>query len=203
MTTEFIPEIASFLLKSNSLQFGIFRLASGKESPYYIDLRTIASFPNHFRLAIGALRDAIVAKIGLDFDSLASIPTSGLIFCSALAYEIVKPLVYVRKEAKGYGVNKIIEGYLKPGAKVVLIDDVVTTGKSISHAIEIIRSNGAIVEEVLAIVDRLEGAEQSLKMINVKLRSVTTIEELFDVLYKRGLIDDNTLHSVFKNITQQ
>ena len=203
MTTEFIPEIASFLLKSNSLQFGIFRLASGKESPYYIDLRTIASFPNHFRLTIGALRDAMVAKIGLDFDSLASIPTSGLIFCSALAYEIVKPLVYVRKEAKGYGVNKIIEGYLKPGAKVVLIDDVVTTGKSISHAIEIIRSNGAIVEEVLAIVDRLEGAEQSLKMINVKLRSETTIEELFDVLYKRGLIDDNTLHSVFKNITQQ
>jgi len=203
MTTEFIPEIASFLLKSNSLQFGIFRLASGKESPYYIDLRTIASFPNHFRLTIGALRDAIVEKIGLDFDSLASIPTSGLIFCSALAYEIVKPLVYVRKEAKGYGVSKIIEGYLKPGAKVVLIDDVVTTGKSISYAIEIIRSNGAIVEEVLAIVDRLEGAEQSLEMINVKLRSVTTIEELFDVLYKRGLIDDNTLQSVFKNITQQ
>jgi orotate phosphoribosyltransferase len=203
MTTEFIPEIASFLLKSNSLQFGIFRLASGKESPYYIDLRSIVSFPNHFRLAIGALRDAIVAKIGLDFDSLASIPTSGLIFCSALAYEIVKPLVYVRKEAKGYGVNKIIEGYLKPGAKVVLIDDVVTTGKSISHAIEIIRSNGAIVEEVLAIVDRLEGAEQSLEMINVKLHSVTTIEELFDVLYKRALIDDNTLRSVFKNITQK
>jgi orotate phosphoribosyltransferase len=202
MTTGFIPEIASFLLKSNSLQFGIFKLASGKESPYYIDLRTIASFPSHFRLTIGALRDAIMAKIGLDFDYLASVPTSGLIFCSALAYEIVKPLVYVRKEAKGYGVSKIIEGYLKPGAKVVLIDDVVTTGKSLSHAIEIIRSNGAIVEEVLAIVDRLEGAEQSLKMINVKLRSVTTIEELLNALNKQGLIDDNTLHSVFKNITQ-
>jgi orotate phosphoribosyltransferase len=203
MNTDFIPELASFLLKSNSLQFGIFRLTSGKESPYYIDLRTIASFPKHFRLTIGALRDTIVAKIGLDFDSLASIPTSGLIFCSALAYEIVKPLVYVRKETKGYGASKIIEGNLKPGAKVVLIDDVATTGKSISHAIEIIRSNGGIVEEVLAIVDRLEGAEQRLKLINVKLRSIATIEELLDVLNERGLIDDNTLYSVLKNMTQR
>jgi len=73
MQTDFVSEIATFLLKTNGLQFGIFKLASGKESPYYIDLRMIAGFPRYFRLTIGALRDKIVTKIGLDFDSLGSI----------------------------------------------------------------------------------------------------------------------------------
>ena len=198
MTIDFVSEIASFLLKSNALQFGVFKLASGNETSYYIDLRILPSFPKHFRLAIDALKDKLTKDIGLDFDTLGSVPTSGLIFGSALAYEVGKPLIYVRKDSKAHGTSKMVEGYLKPGAKVILVDDVITTGMSMSNAIEVIRANGGIVENVLAIVNRLEGAQKKLKKMNIKLTSVTTIKDIVSILHKKALIDDNTLESVIK-----
>jgi orotate phosphoribosyltransferase len=198
MTIDFVSEIASFLLKSNALQFGVFKLASGNETSYYIDLRILPSFPTHFRLAIDALKDKLTKDIGLDFDTLGSVPTSGLIFGSALAYEVEKPLIYVRKDSKAHGTSKMVEGYLKPGAKVILVDDVITTGMSMSNAIEVIRANGGIVENVLAIVNRLEGAQEKLKKMNIKLSSVTTIKDIVSILHKKALIDDNTLESVIK-----
>src|SRR3712207_1659693 len=87
---DFVLQFASFLLKSNSLRFGVFTLASGKQSAYYIDLRVLPSFPGYFRLGISALKDMVTEKIGR-FDTFASVPTSGLVFGSALAYEITNP----------------------------------------------------------------------------------------------------------------
>ncbi|HXG05727.1 MAG TPA: orotate phosphoribosyltransferase, partial [Nitrososphaera sp.] len=143
MTESFIREFASFMLKSNSLRFGVFTLSSGKQSSYYIDLRVLPSFPSHFKLAIGEMRDTIVKHVG-DFDAIASVPTSGLVFGSALAYEMNKPFVYARKKSKDYGTGKAVEGYLKPGSRVVVVDDVATTGTSGSNAVETIRANGGI-----------------------------------------------------------
>jgi orotate phosphoribosyltransferase len=198
MTMDFVSEIASFLLKSNALQFGVFKLASGNETSYYIDLRILPSFPKHFRLTIGALKDKLTNDIGLDFDSIGSVPTSGLIFGSALAYEVLKPLIYVRKDSKSHGTSKMVEGYLKPGAKVILVDDVITTGMSVSNAVGVIRANGGVVENVLAIVSRLEGAQEKLKKMNIKLTAVTTINDIVSILHKKALIDDNTLECVIK-----
>jgi orotate phosphoribosyltransferase len=194
--TNFVSEMALFLLKTNSLKFGLFTLASGKQSPYYIDLRILQSFPNYFRLAIIALRDTINKEIGTDFDSLGSIPTSGLIFASALGYEMQKPLVYVRKESKPYGRSKMVEGYLRPGEKVLLIDDVATTGTSLSNAIRVIRENGAVVKDVIAIISRLEGAEENLQNIGVRIISIATINDLVTVLHDKGLLEGSTLEEI-------
>lgn len=198
METNFVSEMALFLLKSNSLKFGLFTLASGKQSPYYIDLRILQSFPNYFHLAILALRDVINKEIGSDFDCLASVPTSGLVFASALCYEMLKPLIYVRKDSKPYGGSKIVEGYLKPGGKVLLIDDVATTGTSLSNAIKVIRENGAIVKDAVAIISRLEGAEEKLEDIDVKLISIATINDMVNDLHDKGLLDENTLEEIMK-----
>ena len=199
---DFVFQFASFLLKSNSLRFGVFTLASGKQSAYYIDLRVLPSFPGYFRLGINALKDKVAEKIG-QFDTFASVPSSGLVFGSALAYEMNKPFIYVRKESKAYGTNKMIEGFLEQGSKVIIVDDVATTGTSVSSAVEILRANGGVVEDVVALVDRHEGAEDKLKKMGVKLSAVTGINDIVNALYKAGLIDENALASVQKQMASQ
>ncbi|MDQ3969775.1 MAG: orotate phosphoribosyltransferase, partial [Thermoproteota archaeon] len=174
----------------------------GKQSAYYIDLRVLPSFPGYFRLGISALKDMVAEKVGR-FDTFASVPTSGLVFGSALAYEMNKPFIYVRKETKAYGINKMIEGFLEPGSKVIIVDDVATTGTSLSSAVEIIRANSGIVEDVVALVDRHEGAEDKLKKMGVKLSAVTGINDIVNALYKAGLIDENALESVLKQMVTQ
>jgi orotate phosphoribosyltransferase len=198
METNFVLEMALFLLKSDSLKFGLYTLASGKQSPYYIDLRILQSFPRYFRLTIIALRDLISREIGSDFDSLGSIPTSGLIFASALSYEMLKPLIYVRKESKMYGRRKMVEGYLRPGEKVLLVDDVATTGTSLSNTIKVIRENGAIVKDAVAIISRLEGAEEKLQKMGVRLIAIATINDLINALHDKGLLDRNSLEEIIK-----
>lgn len=199
MTDDLTLEFASFLLKSNALKFGAFTLASGKPSPYYIDLRMLPSFPSHFRLIIGALRKAVEKNVPT-FDCLASVPTSGLVFGSALAYEMGRPFLYVRKEAKGYGTSKLVEGHLASGARVVIVDDVATTGLSVSRAVEAIRANGGVVEDIVAVVSRQEGAEEKLQEMGVKLTAVATIHDIVNSLHGAGLVDDSTLQSVMDQI---
>ncbi len=199
---DFVFQFASFLLKSNSLRFGVFTLASGKQSAYYIDLRVLPSFPGYFRMGISALKDMVAEKVGL-FDTFASVPTSGLVFGSALAYEMNKPFIYIRKEPKAYGTNKMVEGFLEPGSKVIIIDDVATTGTSLSSAVEIIRANSGIVEDVVALVDRHEGAEDKLRKMGVRLSAVTGINDIVNALYNASLIDENTLESVLKQMVTQ
>ncbi|MEK6871227.1 MAG: orotate phosphoribosyltransferase, partial [Thermoproteota archaeon] len=94
---EFVKEFATFLHQKEIIKFGEFTLASGKKSSYYVDLRLVPSYPHQFRTMIKYLQNNIVESIGLNsFDSLVSVPTGGLIIASALAIEIVKPLIYVR-----------------------------------------------------------------------------------------------------------
>jgi orotate phosphoribosyltransferase len=199
VTDGFTLEFASFLLKSNALKFGAFTLASGKPSPYYIDLRMLPSFPSHFKLMIGALKNAVEKSVS-SFDSLASVPTSGLVFGSALAYEMGKPFLYVRKESKAYGTSKLVEGHLASGAKVVIVDDVATTGLSVSRAVEVIRANGGVIEDVVAVVSRLEGAEEKLQGMGVRLTAVATIHDIVNALHGAGLVNDSTLQSVMNQI---
>jgi orotate phosphoribosyltransferase len=107
-----------------------------------------------------------------------------------LAYEIFRPLIYIRKESKGYGVNNLIEGKLQENQNVLLIDDVITTGQSLKHAIKIIRNNGAKVNNVLTILFR--GNNEIIdkySQIDIDLKFLTTMTEISDILYSRNLID--------------
>ena len=167
---EFVKEFAIFLHQNDIIKFGDFTLASGKKSSYYIDLRMVASFPHIFRKMIKNLQKLVSEKKGLDnFDSLVSVPTGGLIIGSALAIETVKPLIYVRDKPKDYGTTKSIEGKISSGMKVVLIDDVITTGNSVINGIKQLKNAGLSISDAYVIINRLEGASNALKLEEVNL----------------------------------
>jgi orotate phosphoribosyltransferase len=102
-----------------------------------------------------------------------------------------------------YGRRKMVEGYLRPGEKVLLVDDVATTGTSLSNTIKVIRENGAIVKDAVAIISRLEGAEENLQKIGVRLVAIATINDLINALYDKGLLDRNTLEEIIKQKVDQ
>jgi len=200
---EFVKEFAIFLYKNNIIRFGNFTLASGKNSSYYVDLRLIPSYPHQFRKMIKNLQNLIVEKTGLnDFDCLASVPTGGLVVTSALAIEIVKPLIYVRSKPKEHGTTKSIEGKISAGMKVVMVDDVVTTGTSVLNGINQLKEAGLLVSDLYVIINRLEGADKALSDIGVQPHQLTDILEITDILFQEKLIDKEIFEKIKNQVSR-
>ena len=200
---EFVKEFAIFLHQNDIIKFGDFTLASGKKSSYYIDLRLVASFPHIFRKMTKNLQKLVSEKTGLDnFDSLVSVPTGGLIIGSALAIETVKPLIYVRDKPKDYGTTKSIEGKISSGMKVVLIDDVITTGNSVINGIKQLKDAGLSISDVYVIINRLEGASNALKLEEVNLYQLTDVLEITKILFQEKLVSKEILDKINNQISQ-
>jgi len=200
---EFVKEFATFLHQKGIIKFGNFTLASGKKSSYYVDLRLVPSYPHQFRTMIKYLQNNIAESVGLDsFDSLVSVPTGGLVIASALAIETVKPLIYVRSKPKDYGTSKSVEGQIQEGMKVVMIDDVATTGGSVINAIKSLKEANITIEDAYVIVNRMEGADEALKELGVKLHSITNIIQITQALHEQKLVDDDTLEKVRNQISK-
>ncbi|HJU12828.1 MAG TPA: orotate phosphoribosyltransferase [Candidatus Nitrosotalea sp.] len=198
---DFVKEFAIFLQDSGAIKFGNFKLSSGKESAYYVDLRLVPSFPHQFRKMIKSLQNEISEKIGLDsFDFIASVPTSGLVIASALAIETVKPLAYVRQKPKDYGTSSLIEGKMAEGSKVLIVDDVGTTGQSIVKAVRALKDAKMIVTDAFVIINRLEGAREALSSEGVRLHEVTDVMKISDTLYKEKLLDEETFGRIKKQM---
>tara|TARA_Y100001949_G_scaffold169091_1_gene168595 strand:- start:106 stop:708 length:603 start_codon:yes stop_codon:yes gene_type:complete len=198
---EFVKEFSIFLYKNNIIKFGNFTLASGKNSSYYVDLRLLASYPHQFRKMIKNLQNLIIEKTGLDsFDSLVSIPTGGLIIASALAIETIKPLIYVRNKPKEHGTSKSIEGKTFSGMRVIMIDDVVTTGGSVLNGIKQLKDMGLTISDVYVVVNRLGGAKKAFDSVGVTLHQLTDIIEITKVLYQEKLVTDEILEKIKNQI---
>ena len=194
---EFVKEFATFLYKNEVIKFGNFTLASGKDSSYYIDLRLVPSFPHQFRKMIKNLQNLIIEKIGLDdFDSLASVPTGGLVVTSALAIETVKPLIYVRNKPKEHGTTKSIEGKTSAGMKVVMVDDVMTTGTSVLNGIKQLKESGLSISDVFVIINRLEGADKAFSDMGVQIHQLTDILEITNILFQEKLISKEIVEKI-------
>jgi len=198
---EFVKEFATFLYKNDVIKFGNFTLASGKDSSYYIDLRLVPSFPHQFRKMIKNLQNLIIEKIGLDdFDSLASVPTGGLVVTSALAIETVKPLIYVRNKPKEHGTTKSIEGKISAGMKVVMVDDVMTTGTSVINGIKQLKESGLSISDVFVIINRLEGADKVFSDMGVQIHQLTDILEITNILFQEKLISKEIFEKIKKQV---
>ena len=199
----FVKEFTTFLHQNGIIKFGDFTLASGKKSSYYVDLRLVPSYPHKFREMVKYLESEIAQNIGLEkFDSIVSVPTGGLVIASALAIETVKPLIYVRSKPKDYGTSKSVEGKIHDGMKVVMIDDVATTGGSVVNAIKSLTEVNVPVKDAYIIVDRMEGADEALAELGVKMHSILNILQIAEVLYEQKMIDIEILDKVKKQINK-
>ena len=123
-------------------------------------------------------------------------PTGGLVIASSLAYELVKPIVYVRSQAKDYGTGKLVEGVVRSGDKILLIDDVATTGGSVINGIKELKKAGAKISDAYVIINRLEGAAKNLLDMGVNLHQILDIMQIAEILHEEKLIDDAILNKV-------
>jgi len=168
------------LIREKSLRLGDFTLASGKKSTYYMDCKQVTLDPEGSRLigegilelmTQGEMPDA-VGGMSIGADPI----TSAIVTMSAVAGNPVRGFM-VRKESKGHGTNQYIEGPVQPGERVVIVEDVVTTGGSSLLAIERAEVFGLKVERVIAIIDRMEGGREAFEKAGYPLATLLTIRD--------------------------
>ena len=193
-------EIVIELAKIDAIKFGEFTLTSGLKSPYYIDLRLIISYPRLMSKVCGALSKTLKYEVKDKVDRIAGVPTAGTPLASLVSVLLETPMIYVRKEKKEHGTGKRVEGVLKPGDNVVIIDDLITNGKSKLEAIEPIQEQKAKVKHVIVVLDREQGGREELKNAGYELHSLTGIREALKWLYEEKLISEKQYEEVRKYI---
>jgi orotate phosphoribosyltransferase len=168
------------LLKERSFRRGTFRLASGGTSDYYIDGRMTEVFSKGAHL-IGEVLYERTKDLRIDALGGLAVGAVPLTTAAVISYHLhgrTMEGLWVRDQAKGHGTQKVIEGNLPPGARVVILDDVTTEGKSALKAVQAVRERGCEVVRVLALVDRLQGAERLFRSEGIAdYQSVFTIRD--------------------------
>jgi len=183
------------LIRTECFKLGEFVLKSGITSPFYVDLRRVSSDPKVLRLAGKAyaqlMRD-------LDFDRVAGIPVAALPLASAASLETGTPMIYPRIPPKAHGTGNVIEGQYTAGEKVLLLDDLITTGKSKQEAIEVLRGEGLMVTDLVVLLERGAAGRKDMESAGVRLHAFAQIEEFFLVARDLGLIDNDKQAELLK-----
>jgi orotate phosphoribosyltransferase len=165
-------ELIDALRDADAVKFGEFELSHGGTSDYYVDKYVFETDPNCLRL----IASAFAGRIG---DShLAGVALGAVPLVAATAVETDRPYVIVRKKTKEYGTGNQIEGEFGAGEELVVLEDIATTGQSAIDAVEALREAGAVVDRVLVVVDREEGARETLAEHDIELESLLTASEL-------------------------
>ncbi len=169
------------LIRTEALQRGEFTLASGKKASYYLDCRNITLHPKGANViaagmleviqSAGPLPDAVGGMaIGAD-------PITASIITLAGQQDLPLKGFMVRKEPKDHGTGKQVEGPVTPGQRVVIVEDVITSGGSALKAVEAALEFGLVVERVIAIIDRLAGGEAAFRAKGLELITLSTIRD--------------------------
>lgn len=194
-----VQALSAALHELGAIKFGAFTLASGMESPFYIDLRLLVSRPRLLEQVAEAyaslLRD-------IPHDRIAGVPYAALPIGTAVALAADAPLIYPRKEVKQHGLGKDIEGQWAPGDRVVIIEDLITSGGSTLRTAERLRAAGLVVEDVIVLIDREQGGVENLAAVGIRAHSVVRLRELLDALVELGRLDPDTRTQVLEFVKQ-
>ncbi len=198
MTTA--AQIAQILLETKAVKISIdppFTWTSGITSPIYCDNRILISFPGKREAIVNAFCELVKP---LKPDCIAGTATAGIPWASFVAYELDLPMVYVRPEPKAHGVGKQIEGYLPEGQKVVLVEDLISTGGSSIKVAKVLQEQGkADVISVLAIVTyEMAASKKTFEEAKIPLTTLTNFTSLLDEVKKQGYLDESQVKTVLE-----
>ncbi|MEW5869642.1 MAG: orotidine-5'-phosphate decarboxylase [Chloroflexota bacterium] len=188
-----LQTLADGLLAAGCVRFGEFTLKSGLQSPIYLDLRQLVSHPKLLAQVAGAYLPILRALV---FDRLAALPYAALPIATAISLQSGWPLVYPRKEVKAYGTRAEIEGLYQPGERVVVVDDLATTGGSKFEAIEKLAAAGLQVQDVVVLIDRQSGAGQALAEQGYRMHAVLTLAQMLDYWESTGKVPAERIAAV-------
>lgn len=166
-------DLIQLLKECKAIQFGRFVLTSGAISNYYVNIKKASSNPKILKKVAEAMEEYTKG-----YDLLAGMELGAVPIVVALSLLTNIPYVIVRKDKKKHGTSKQIEGDDVKGKKVLIIEDVTTSGSSVIKAVHIIRENQGIVNEVVVLVDRESGAEQKLQKIDINFIPVLSVSEI-------------------------
>ena len=193
-------EIAKILIDIKSVNFSFknyFTLTSGFKSPVYVDCRKIISFPKE--------RDFIIDKSiqylndnKIDNELIAGGETAGIPYAAFISQKLKKPMIYIRKKPKGFGINKQIEGQYKENQNTLLVEDLATDGGSKITFINAIREGGLIVKDIFVIFyyDIFEFKETDLSKLDVKIHSLCTWKDIVSYLEKNNIYKESEIYSL-------
>ncbi len=192
-------QTAKFLLQVKAVKLNNdhpFTWASGRKSPIYCDNRITLSYPD-IRTFIRQSFVEVINECFGDADVIAGVATGGIAQGALVAQELGKPFVYVRSEAKSHGLTNQIEGEIHEGQSVVVIEDLVSTGKSSLVAVNALREKGCKVKGMVAIFTYgLDVAAKNFADANVSLQTLTNYDELLNVACAQEYISSNDLESL-------
>ncbi len=186
-----MKQVSLSLIRNDALKIGDYILRSGKKSPYYVDLRL--SISNHIAMdwIANSLARIVINEIGREkIDKIMGVPTAGIPFATIVSQKLAKPMLYYRRERKEHGVRKKIEGILERNDRILMIDDLITTGQSVIDAAEAAREQGGIVCELVVLLDREQGGRESIRRNNIEPHVLFNISEAFNWLNEVQLLSD-------------
>ena len=184
-TGEQLVGLARALFEAGCVRFGDFLLHSGAHSPVYIDLRLLVSHP---RLLAEVARAYVRLLRPLTYQRIAAIPYAAIPIGTAVALQTGDPMIYPRREAKSHGTQRQIEGEYRPGERVVLLDDVISSGGSKLEAMAPLEAEGVTVRDVVVLIDREQGGREELARRGYRLYAALTLRELVNALAQDGTV---------------
>jgi orotate phosphoribosyltransferase len=166
-----VNTIADLLIRYKAIEFGEFVLASGKKSPYYIDVKSAVTNPDLLFAVATAIAQAHT------FDVVAGVAVGGVPLAVATAMVSKKPYAIIRASEKSHGKKEVIIGNVRD-ADVLLVEDVTTSGGSALYGINALRTAGARANRVVTVVDREQGAEEMLRLQGIRLLPLVKVSEI-------------------------
>ena len=199
-----MKKVSFDLIFNDALKIGDYILFSGKKSPYYVDLRQAISDPITMDLIANSLARIIDNEIGRNkFDKILGVPTAGIPFTTIVCQKLAMPMLYYRKERKEHGVRKKIEGKMEKNDRILMIDDLITTGKSVIQAAEAVREQGGLVTELVVLLDREQGGREFILSNNIRPHVLFTVSDAFEWLNEVKMLNDENYKVIMDYINEE